>query len=149
MFEAVHEVISQALYQGAATPDQIQTLLGGMGVGGNVQQLLTTVRVVQPHSWLLNLCVQILQDNVPRWKEASVEQCVSLPKFLEIDWRVDVMTASGDLSRMAVPTALVDLKVVNAVSALLKTHRLIGSCCQGARAADQSRRGSRRPPCWL
>ena len=36
---------------------------------------------------------------------------VSLPQFLEVDWRVDVKTAAEQMSRMAVPTVLVDLKV--------------------------------------
>ena len=35
----------------------------------------------------------------------------SLPRFVGSDWRVDVKTESDKVSRMAVPSVLVDLKV--------------------------------------
>jgi hypothetical protein len=36
---------------------------------------------------------------------------VSLPKLLDVDWRVDVKTSANTVSRMAAPTALVQLTV--------------------------------------
>lgn len=35
----------------------------------------------------------------------------SLPRFVGVDWRVDVKTESDKVARMAVPSVLVDLKV--------------------------------------
>ena len=36
---------------------------------------------------------------------------VSIPRLTGVDWRIDVKTASDSLTRMAVPTCLVDLQV--------------------------------------
>ncbi|XP_042372438.1 COMM domain-containing protein 9, partial [Plectropomus leopardus] len=36
---------------------------------------------------------------------------VSLPQLKELDWRVDMVTGSESLSRMSVPTCLVQLKM--------------------------------------
>lgn len=35
----------------------------------------------------------------------------SLPRYVNADWRVDVKTSSDRISRMVVPSVLVDLKV--------------------------------------
>ena len=47
----------------------------------------------------------------PVWREAAVLSRVSLPQLIEVDWRIDVKTAAEQMSRMAVPTVLIDLKV--------------------------------------
>ena len=36
---------------------------------------------------------------------------VSLPRLIDFDWRVDVKTSSDSVTRMAVPTCLVQMKV--------------------------------------
>ena len=36
---------------------------------------------------------------------------VSLPQLKELDWRVDMVTSSDSVSRMSVPTCLVQFKV--------------------------------------
>lgn len=36
---------------------------------------------------------------------------VSLPKLKEMDWRVDMVTGSDSISRLSVPTCLVQFKV--------------------------------------
>lgn len=46
---------------------------------------------------------------LPLWREASVRQRVSLPPLVAVDWRVDLKSSSSALSRMAVPTVLVNL----------------------------------------
>lgn len=37
---------------------------------------------------------------------------VSLPHLVDMDWRVDIKTSSDTISRMAVPTCLLQLKVL-------------------------------------
>ena len=37
---------------------------------------------------------------------------VSLPKLADFDWRVDVKTSSDAITRMSMPTCLVQLKVL-------------------------------------
>lgn len=46
-------------------------------------------------------------------REAVVSSQVGPPKLVDFDWRVDLKTASNHLSRMAVPTVLVSMKVQN------------------------------------
>lgn len=36
---------------------------------------------------------------------------VSLPRLVDLDWRVDIKTSSDSISRMAVPTCLLQMKV--------------------------------------
>jgi hypothetical protein len=43
-------------------------------------------------------------------KRQAKEGGISLPKLLDVDWRIDIKTASESMSRMAVPTVLVGLK---------------------------------------
>ncbi|XP_015239271.1 PREDICTED: COMM domain-containing protein 9 [Cyprinodon variegatus] len=54
------------------------------------------------HSSLKNLITKILLEN---------RSAVSLPQLKELDWRVDLVTGSDSVSRMAVPTCLVQLKM--------------------------------------
>lgn len=41
---------------------------------------------------------------------------VSLPKLKEMDWRVDMVTGSDSVSRLSVPTCLVQFKVSKELS---------------------------------
>lgn len=42
---------------------------------------------------------------------ATVPSTVSLPRLVDLDWRVDIKTASDSISRMAVPTCLLQMKI--------------------------------------
>ena len=43
--------------------------------------------------------------------ELSCIPAVSLPRLVDLDWRVDIKTSSDSISRMAVPTCLLQMKV--------------------------------------
>lgn len=43
--------------------------------------------------------------------EPSCPHTVSLPRLVDLDWRVDIKTSSDSISRMAVPTCLLQMKV--------------------------------------
>lgn len=60
---------------------------------------------------LLPMIRSVVVKRLPLWRTVSTRQMVSLPRLLDVDWRVDVKTASGHMSNLAIPTALVDLKV--------------------------------------
>ncbi|XP_034444162.1 COMM domain-containing protein 9 isoform X2 [Hippoglossus hippoglossus] len=60
------------------------------------------------HPSLKNLITKILLENSPTWR---TEAAVSLPQLKDLDWRVHMVTGSDSLSRMSVPTCLVQLKV--------------------------------------
>ena len=60
---------------------------------------------------LLPMIRSVVVKRLPLWRTVSTRQMVSLPRLLDVDWRVDVKTASGHMSNLSIPTALVDLKV--------------------------------------
>lgn len=49
-------------------------------------------------------------SRLPVWREASIRQRVSLPPVVEVDWRVDVKSASSALMRMSVPSVMLNVK---------------------------------------
>lgn len=63
------------------------------------------------HAQLADLIVKVVLHHAGEWRECTVLQQVSLPTLKEMDWRVDIKTASDKLARMAAPTVLVELKV--------------------------------------
>lgn len=63
------------------------------------------------HPGLRKLLVQIVMAGLPEWKEATAGAMVGPPRLVDFDWRVDMKTSSNHLSRMAVPTVLVEMKL--------------------------------------
>uniref|UniRef100_A0A3B4AR52 COMM domain-containing protein n=1 Tax=Periophthalmus magnuspinnatus TaxID=409849 RepID=A0A3B4AR52_9GOBI len=62
------------------------------------------------HSSLKNLITKILLENSATWRTEALSNQISLPQLKEMDWRVDLVTSSESVSRMAVPTCLLQLK---------------------------------------
>eukprot|EP00064_Thunnus_orientalis_P021848 superscaffoldBa00006906_g22016 len=54
------------------------------------------------HSSLKNLLTKILLENSPTWRTEALK---------ELDWRVDMVTGSDSVSRMSVPTCMVQFKM--------------------------------------
>ncbi|KAJ7998243.1 hypothetical protein DPEC_G00220580 [Dallia pectoralis] len=77
------------------------------------------------HPSLKNLITKILLEYSPTWRSEVLSNQISLPQLVEMDWRVDMKTASDSVSRMAVPTCLVNMKVED-------------SSCPGANGAISS-----------
>ncbi|XP_060892183.1 COMM domain-containing protein 9 [Labrus mixtus] len=63
------------------------------------------------HSSLKNLITKVLLENSATWKTEALGHQISLPQLKDLDWRVDMVTASDSVSRMAVPTCLVQLEI--------------------------------------
>uniref|UniRef100_UPI00109FA545 COMM domain-containing protein 9-like n=1 Tax=Podarcis muralis TaxID=64176 RepID=UPI00109FA545 len=57
--------------------------------------------VQYPDNYNSKVCVFIHSILIP----------VSLPRLVDLDWRVDIKTSSDSISRMAVPTCLLQLKI--------------------------------------
>ena len=57
------------------------------------------------------LVLTIIDARLPTWREQSLQSQCSLPKLVDIDWRIDVKRASDSISNMSLPTVLVQLKV--------------------------------------
>ncbi|XP_072291140.1 COMM domain-containing protein 9 [Eucyclogobius newberryi] len=75
------------------------------------------------HSSLKNLVTKILLENSPTWRTEALSNQISLPQLKEMGWRVDLVTSSESVSRMAVPTCLLQLQMED-------------SCCRGDEAVS-------------
>ena len=98
LFAALHGIVTNILYDGANTAEQIRVGLDREPASASLDEQLKVLLTEQ------------LAANVGGWREASIMSMPSLPKFVDVDWRVDVKSATEQVGRMAVPTVLVDLK---------------------------------------
>jgi len=60
---------------------------------------------------LRDLLEKIILHHLGEWRDATIAAQPSLPKMISMDYRIDIKSASEAISRMSVPTVLVDLKV--------------------------------------
>mmetsp|Transcript_108569 Transcript_108569/g.315791 ORF Transcript_108569/g.315791 Transcript_108569/m.315791 type:complete len:182 (+) Transcript_108569:85-630(+) len=81
---------------------------------------------------LRGLVEQVLTAQLPDWRDASVMSRPALPKLVEVDWRVDVKTASDQVLRMNVPS------VLEALSTMLDGLGKIRDQLSGVAGAAQS-----------
>jgi len=77
------------------------------GAAGNYDSLFPN----SFHKDLKGLLVALLNGRIPTWREAAVKDQVHLPRLMDIDWRIDIKSASESISRMSVPTVIFGLKV--------------------------------------
>jgi len=92
LLTTVREVISESLYN-SMTSDDLGKFLGSVS------------------SQVKDIVVKIITHYLQQWREASLQSQVSLPRLRNIDWRIDIKSASNEMSRMSVPTVIVQLGV--------------------------------------
>ncbi|XP_078196978.1 COMM domain-containing protein 9 isoform X1 [Callithrix jacchus] len=67
------------------------------------------------HQNLKNLLTKIILEHVTiaqsTWRTEAQANQISLPRLVDLDWRVDIRTSSDSISRMAVPTCLLQMKI--------------------------------------
>ncbi|XP_007435081.1 COMM domain-containing protein 9 [Python bivittatus] len=63
------------------------------------------------HQNLKNLVTKIILENVSAWRNEAQASQISLPRLVDMDWRVDIKTSSDNISKMAIPTCLLQLKI--------------------------------------
>uniref|UniRef100_A0A8C2RSM8 COMM domain-containing protein n=1 Tax=Capra hircus TaxID=9925 RepID=A0A8C2RSM8_CAPHI len=63
------------------------------------------------HQNLKNLLTKIILEHISAWRAEAQASQISLPRLVDLDWRVDIKTSSDSISRMAVPTCLLQMKV--------------------------------------
>ncbi|XP_076027307.1 COMM domain-containing protein 9 [Genypterus blacodes] len=100
LVQSLHTLSRHVLFHNLSSPDQILALFPDSF-----------------HSSLKNLITKILLEQSPTWRTEALSHQISLPQLKELDWRVDMVTASDSVSRMAVPTCLVQLKMADACPA--------------------------------
>ncbi|KAM6158846.1 COMM domain-containing protein 9 isoform 2-T2 [Rhynchocyon petersi] len=63
------------------------------------------------HQNLKNLLTRIILEHISAWRAEAQANQISLPRLVDLDWRVDIKTSSDSFSRMAVPTCLLQMKI--------------------------------------
>ncbi|XP_012930433.1 COMM domain-containing protein 9 isoform X1 [Heterocephalus glaber] len=63
------------------------------------------------HQNLKNLLTKIILEHVSTWRTEAQANQISLPHLVDLDWRVDIKTSSDSISRMAIPTCLLQMKI--------------------------------------
>ncbi|KAK7891655.1 hypothetical protein WMY93_023618 [Mugilogobius chulae] len=106
LVESLHALSRHVIFHNLTSPEQILALFPESF-----------------HSSLKNLITKILLENSPTWRTEALTNQISLPQLKEMDWRVDLVTSSESVSRMAVPTCLLQLKMED-------------SCCRGDEAVS-------------
>jgi len=95
LLKSIREVISESLYYSMTEEDIAEYL-------GNIKTKLKDV------------IKTIIKYYLPQWRESAIKTQVSLPLLQNIDWRIDIKSASDQLARMSVPTVIVQLQVEEA-----------------------------------
>jgi len=95
LYDSVDQLIRQCLYLGLEREDISGNAVFPQGFHTNLKALLA----------------KILASHMVEWREASMNNMVSPPKLIDFDWRVDLKKSSNHLSRMAVPTVFVEMKL--------------------------------------
>ncbi|XP_053139895.1 COMM domain-containing protein 9 [Hemicordylus capensis] len=90
----LHKFTRHIVYRGLMSPEEILSLFPE-GFHQNLKNLLT----------------KIILENVSTWRNEAQASQISLPRLVDMDWRVDIKTSSDSISRMAVPTCLLQLKI--------------------------------------
>ncbi|KAM4573696.1 COMM domain-containing protein 9 [Odontesthes bonariensis] len=94
LVQSLHTLSHHVLFYNLNTPEQILALFPESF-----------------HSSLKNLITKILLENSPAWRTEALSNQISLPQLKGLDWRVDMVIGSDSVSRMSVPTCLVQLKL--------------------------------------
>ncbi|NXO00241.1 COMD9 protein, partial [Rhinopomastus cyanomelas] len=91
---ALHNLTRHVVYRGLATAEEILALFPE-----------------NFHQNLKNLLTKIILENISAWRSEAQASQISLPRLVDLDWRVDIKTSSDSINRMAVPTCLLQLKI--------------------------------------
>ncbi|KPP57911.1 COMM domain-containing protein 9-like [Scleropages formosus] len=112
---ALHTLSHHILFHSLVAPEQILALFPE-AFHPSLKNLLTKILLEQRYTTggMLNTGLtpaSMCMVAYPTWRSEALANQISLPRLLEMDWRVDMKTASDSVSRMAVPTCLVHMKV--------------------------------------
>lgn len=94
MSRSVLAIITDSLYNKCTSSDDVERLF--------------------PTSFQANLrslVAKVVAASISEWKEDTLNSMVSLPKLVDLNWRLDIKSASHTISRMTAPTVLVQMQV--------------------------------------
>ncbi|XP_069132244.1 COMM domain-containing protein 9-like [Argopecten irradians] len=87
-------LLKTAVFHGDTTPSSLQALFPSSF-----------------HKNLRDLLVKTMMENMNNWRNSALNNQVSLPRLVDFDWRVDIKTSSDTITRMSVPTCVLQMKV--------------------------------------
>ncbi|KAM3918737.1 COMM domain-containing protein 9 [Leptodactylus fuscus] len=94
VIHALHSLARHVVYKGLTSAEQILAVFPD-----------------DFHQNLKNLLTKIILENVSAWRSDAQNTSISLPRLVDMDWRVDIKTSSDSVTRMAVPTCLLKMKI--------------------------------------
>ncbi|KAJ3596770.1 hypothetical protein NHX12_003171 [Muraenolepis orangiensis] len=94
LLQSLHSLTHHVVFHSLTRPEQIQGLFPASF-----------------HASLKNLLTKILLELSPTWRSEVIQKQISLPQLKAFDWRVDMVTSSDSVSRMAVPSCLLHLQL--------------------------------------
>ncbi|XP_018112809.1 COMM domain-containing protein 9 [Xenopus laevis] len=94
LVKAVHSLSRHVVCKGLATADEI-----------------LPVFPENFHQNLKNLLTKLILENLSAWRSDVLDSQISLPRLVDLDWRVDIKASSDSVARMAVPTCLLQMKI--------------------------------------
>lgn len=60
---------------------------------------------------LTTLISELLFASLPRWRDAAIDQRVSLPRLEKLDWRVDVVSAASSALVLSTPKLIMECAI--------------------------------------
>lgn len=144
--EALRDLCSQSYQPGAPESSRLAlSTAGALGVSPpEAQQLLQSLHSLAHHvvfhslsgpeqisrlfpasfhGSLKNLLTKILLELSPTWRSEVIQEQISLPQLTAFDWRVDMVTSSDSVSRMAVPSCLLQLQLGDDEQVVVESSR--------------------------
>uniref|UniRef100_A0A4W3ICI2 COMM domain containing 9 n=1 Tax=Callorhinchus milii TaxID=7868 RepID=A0A4W3ICI2_CALMI len=104
VIQSLHKLTRAVVCQGPASP---QDLLP-QNFHQNLRNLLS--KIILENIFLFNRGSTVVRNCQALW-EATLLERLSLPHLVAMDWRVDIKASSDTVSRMAVPTCLLQMKI--------------------------------------
>uniref|UniRef100_A0AAA9SY74 COMM domain containing 9 n=1 Tax=Bos taurus TaxID=9913 RepID=A0AAA9SY74_BOVIN len=121
LLQALHRLTRLAVFRDLSSAEAILALFPE-NFHQNLKNLLTKIILEHVSAWRAEAQVnQRLGVQAEAWRccppgvhtiiSAGATSSVSLPRLVDLDWRVDIKTSSDSISRMAVPTCLLQMKI--------------------------------------
>ncbi|CAH2325782.1 Hypothetical predicted protein [Pelobates cultripes] len=92
--QALHSLIRHVVYKGLASAEEILSIFPE-----------------NFHQSLKNLLTKMILENLSAWRNNAQNNNISLPRLVDLKWRVDIKTSSDSVMRMAIPTCLLQMKI--------------------------------------
>jgi hypothetical protein len=80
----------------------------GSDVNPKLKQLIgqvTHLTLLSPHT------PQIITNRLDLWRDAAISSRVSLPRYLDVDWTLNIQKSSSEVTNLNIPSLLVELSV--------------------------------------